>query len=281
VTTNVAAPVSQGGGENNKIRPPPGGSSSSSSVTLNDEKSSEAISNGPGGGSTPTPTPTLTLSLFDKAKALLAAFQPAYWQALAVVAILYFARFDASFVTLRAKMVMDKASLPVLTSVMMITQAVLATPMGLKAKQSVRSRNTVVAVGIAVLIGANAAFAFIPSFHGMVLGALLIGVHMSMTHGVTIGMLSTYIPSHTIPGLGKITGTAWSFTDMLLGIILAYSNSLAGFLADRTAQQGLGNIGCFFGGATACSLSILALLLFSTFGSLGREDLVPQKKKSA
>lgn len=218
------------------------------------------------------------LSFIEKAKALLTAFQPAYWQALAVVAILYFARFDASFVTLRAKTVMDKASLPLLTSMMMITQAVLATPMGLKAKESVRSRNTVIAVGTAVLILANAAFAFLPSFEGMLLGSLFIGVHMAMTHGVTIGMLSAYIPSKTIPGLGKVSGTAWSFTDMLLGIILAYSNSLAGFLADRTAQQGLGNVGCFFGGATACGLSIVALILFSTFGALGRDDLLPQKK---
>ena len=52
---------------------------------------------------------------------------------------------------------------------------------------------------------------------GMALGALLIGVHMAMTHGVTVGMLSTYIPSHTIPGLGKVSGTAWSLTDMFLG----------------------------------------------------------------
>lgn len=218
------------------------------------------------------------LSFLGKAKALLSAFQPAYWQALAVVAILYFARFDASFVTLRAKTVMDKASLPVLTSIMMITQAVLATPMGLKARESVKSRNTVIALGIAVLIGANASFALIPSFQGMALGALLIGVHMAMTHGVTIGMLSAYIPSKNIPGIGKVAGTAWSFTDMLLGVILAYSNSLAGYLADQTAAQGLGNVGCFYGGATACGLSILALLLFSTFGSLGRDDLLPQKK---
>lgn len=221
------------------------------------------------------------LTFVQKAKAVLGAFQPAYWQALVIVGILYFARFDASFVTLRAKTVMDKASLPVLTSIMMLTQAVLATPMGLKAKESVRSRNTVIVFGIAVLIGANASFAFIPSFTGMALGALLIGVHMAMTHGVTIGMLSSYIPQTTIPGLGKITGTAWSFTDMLLGIILAYSNSLAGFLADKTAQQGMGNIGCFFGGATACVLSIIAVILFSTFGSLGREDLISQPKKTA
>ena len=220
------------------------------------------------------------VGILEKAKALVTAFQPAYWQALAVVGILYFARFDASFVTLRAKMVIDKTSLPLLTSVMMITQAFLATPMGLQARKSVKSRNTVIAVGIAILIGANAAFALMPSMEGMLLGAFLIGVHMAMTHGVTIGMLSSYIPSNVVPGLGKVSGTAWSFTDMLLGLILAYSNSLAGFLADRTAQAGLGTIGCFYGGATACGLSIAMLLLFSTFGSLGKEELVVPKKKA-
>ena len=33
------------------------------------------------------------------------ALQPAYWQALIVVSLLYFARFDPSFITLRAKLV--------------------------------------------------------------------------------------------------------------------------------------------------------------------------------
>lgn len=38
-------------------------------------------------------------------RALTGALQPAYWQALIVVSLLYFARFDASFITLRAKLV--------------------------------------------------------------------------------------------------------------------------------------------------------------------------------
>ncbi len=46
-----------------------------------------------------------TLSLLDKGRALLTAFQPAYWQALVVVGILYMARYDMSFGTLRAKTV--------------------------------------------------------------------------------------------------------------------------------------------------------------------------------
>jgi len=220
------------------------------------------------------------LTFLQKAKAIVGAIQPAYWQALIIVGILYFARFDASFVTLRAKTVMDKASLPILTSIMMLTQAVLATPMGLKAKESVKSRNTVIVAGIAVLIGANAAFAFVPSFYGMALGALLIGVHMAMTHGVTIGMLSSYMPQTNIPGIGKITGTVWSFSDFVLGLVLSFSNSLAGYLADKTAAQGLGNIGCFGGGAVACMLSICAVIAFSTFGSIGKEELVTAKKQA-
>lgn len=219
----------------------------------------------------------IQLTVWQKAKSIAGAIQPAYWQALIIVGILYFARFDASFVTLRAKTVMDKASLPILTSIMMLTQAVLATPMGLKAKESVQSRNMVIIAGIAVLIGANAALAFIPSFSGMVLGALLIGVHMAMTHGVTIGMLSSYMPQTSIPGIGKITGTVWSFSDFILGLVLSFSNSLAGYLADKTAAQGLGNIGCFGGGAVACVLSICAVLVFSQFGSIGKEDLVAKK----
>ena len=44
-------------------------------------------------------------SLQEKARALLTCLRPAYWQALIVVSLLYFARFDASFITLRAKTV--------------------------------------------------------------------------------------------------------------------------------------------------------------------------------
>lgn len=47
----------------------------------------------------------IQLTFLEKAKALRGALQPAYWQALIVVSLLYFARFDASFITLRARTV--------------------------------------------------------------------------------------------------------------------------------------------------------------------------------
>ncbi len=59
------------------------------------------------------------------------------------------------------------------------------------------------------------------------------------------------------------------------GVTLAYSNTLAGRLCDLTVQRGWGNTGCFLGGCAACALSMLALLLFSAFGHLGRDDLLP------
>ena len=59
---------------------------------------------------------------------------------------------------------------------------------------------------------------------------------------------------------------------MPAGIILAYSNSVAGRLSDLTMARDAGNIGCFLGGTVATLLSALALVLFTAFGHLGRED---------
>lgn len=44
----------------------------------------------------------LRLTLVQKARAVLAALRPAYWQSLAVVVLLYQARFDVSFIMIHA-----------------------------------------------------------------------------------------------------------------------------------------------------------------------------------
>ena len=51
----------------------------------------------------------------------------------------------------------------------------------------------------------------------MMLGAVFVGVHMAMTHAICLSMLSAYIPAGEIPGLGRVSGTVWSFTDFVLG----------------------------------------------------------------
>lgn len=65
------------------------------------------------------------------------------------------------------------------------------------------------------------------------------------------------------------------------GVALAYSNSLAGRLCDVTAARGMGNTGCFFGGAVVSGAAILALLAFTVFGELGKEEQVAAAPKAA
>ena len=57
---------------------------------------------------------------------------------------------------------------------------------------------------------------------GMFAGSLFVGVHMALTHGVTLGMVASYIPATSVPGIGRITGTCWSFTDFIFGVRAYY-----------------------------------------------------------
>lgn len=61
---------------------------------------------------------------------------------------------------------MPKSQLPLLTSTMMLVQAFLAAPAGLRAKASIRSRNGVLLAGYAAMIAADLSFAFLGSVPG-------------------------------------------------------------------------------------------------------------------
>lgn len=115
-----------------------------------------------------------------------------------------------------------------------------------------------------MMIAANAAFGLSTNIYGMFIGAVLLGLHMAMTHSLTMSMIASYMPVGDIEGIGKLTGTAVSFTDLILGFVLALSNITAGYLCDMSS----GNVGCFAGGATATTISALLLMVFSKYGSL-------------
>lgn len=221
------------------------------------------------------------VGLLEKGRILVGAFGPAYWQALLVVAALYFARFDASFLTLRAKQVIPKTMIPLLFTVVMFTQTVLTAPLSKMSGQSVHNRNRLLLLGFLFMIAANTAFALpaCATVPGMFLGSCLLGLHMALTHSITISMVASYMPTGEVPGIGRLSGTAVSFTDFLLGFVLAASNAVAGYLSDRTNQSGLGNVGCFGGGAVACCVAMVLLLLFSKFGQLGDDAYVVTRRK--
>ncbi len=62
--------------------------------------------------------------------------------------------------------IMPRSQLPLLTSTMMIAQAVLAAPAGLRAKASIKARNGVLLFGYAAMIAADLSFAFLNSVPG-------------------------------------------------------------------------------------------------------------------
>ncbi|KAJ9524159.1 hypothetical protein QJQ45_004887 [Haematococcus lacustris] len=250
------------------------GAAGSSKTAAGSTPAAAAASTSDGG----QPAAAPSLGLLGKAKLLVTAFKPAYWQALVVVAVLYFAHFDAAFLSLRAKQVgtgesqvagsgelthikaykykglqrtaklvcqaqtasrctavqvMSKAALPMLTLVNMLIQVVLTAPLARYSGSSVAARNQLLLLGFLAMIACNACFALpiTANAWGMFLGAGLLGLHMALTHSITrldliqvaftaqVSMIASYMPTSEVPGLGKISGTAVSFTDLLLGTL--------------------------------------------------------------
>jgi hypothetical protein len=68
---------------------------------------------------------------------------------------------------------MDKAQLPVLMSIMMITQAVLSTPCGLRAKRSLKERNHLLLAGFGAMMVADLLFAKLGTPQGDLLHGML------------------------------------------------------------------------------------------------------------
>lgn len=207
---------------------------------------------------------TYNMSFIRKMQIVVKEFKPAYWQSLAVVSALYFARFDASFLSLRAKHVMPTEYIPMLFFTSAVIQTLVTAPISKLSTQSVSMRNTILYSGFGMMILANAMFGLSNHVIGMFSGAVFLGFHMAMTHSLTISTMATYMPVGEIEGIGKLTGTAVSLTDMILGFVLALSNVMAGYLCDISQ----GSIGCFAGGAFATTLSAILLMVFSKFGSL-------------
>jgi Na+/melibiose symporter-like transporter len=204
------------------------------------------------------------VSLLTKLQILVKEFKPSYWQALLVVSALYFARFDASFLSLRAKHVMSTEYIPMLFFASAVIQVVLTAPLSKLSAKSTEMRNIILYGGFAMMIGANAMFGLSSNIIGMFMGSVFLGLHMAMTHSLSMSMIAEYMPVGEIEGIGKLTGTAVSFTDLILGFVLALSNVNAGYLCDIS----IGNTGCFVGGAMATITSALLLTLFSKFGNL-------------
>jgi MFS family permease len=186
------------------------------------------------------------------------AFKPNYWYALIVISTLYFARFDSSFITLRAKNVMDKNYIPILFLVSSFIQVVTTVPFSKFSSVSKENRNLILIIGFIFMILSDITFTspLTASPFGMFLAMIFLGFHMAMTHSMTQSMIASFMP------VGNLAGTAVSFTDLILGFVLATSNFVAGYLSDLIPN------GCFIGGSVATTISLVLLIIFSSNGYL-------------
>ena len=185
-------------------------------------------------------------------RANLVRLSPAYWWVVGIGAIFTLARFSEAFLVLRVQQGgLDLAWTPLVLIAMNLIYAACAYPFG-KLADSVR-HGTLLAWGLALLIGADVLLAY--SNHGIAVwaGIALWGLHMAMTQGLLATMVADVAPA-------DLRGTAYGFFNLMSGIAMLLASALAGLLWDQW------NATVTFGAGIVFSVLALGLLLARPHG---------------
>jgi len=185
-------------------------------------------------------------------RANLVRLSPAYWWVVGIGAIFTLARFSEAFLVLRVQQGgLDLAWTPLVLIAMNLIYSACAYPFG-KLADSVR-HGTLLAWGLALLIGADVLLAY--SNHGIAVwaGIALWGLHMAMTQGLLATMVADVAPA-------DLRGTAYGFFNLMSGIAMLLASALAGLLWDQW------NATVTFGAGIVFSALALGLLLARPHG---------------
>ena len=185
-------------------------------------------------------------------RANLGRLSSAYWWVVGIGAIFTLARFSEAFLVLRVQQGgLDLAWTPLVLIAMNLIYAACAYPFG-KLADSVR-HGTLLAWGLALLIGADVLLAY--SNHGIAVwaGIALWGLHMAMTQGLLATMVADVAPA-------DLRGTAYGFFNLMSGIAMLLASALAGLLWDQW------NATVTFGAGIVFSALALGLLLARPHG---------------
>ncbi|MBN2033563.1 MAG: MFS transporter [Deltaproteobacteria bacterium] len=172
----------------------------------------------------------------------------AYWWVVGIGAVFTLARFSEAFLVLRAQ----QGGLPAaLTPLVLITMnavySISAYPFG-KLSDSM-SHSKLLAWGLLVLIGADAALAY-GNQGGWVWGGIALwGLHMGMTQGLLATMVANTAPA-------DLRGMAYGFFNLVSGLAMLSASALAGLLWDQ-----LGAPFTFFAGAAFSALAFIAITM--------------------
>jgi MFS family permease len=175
----------------------------------------------------------------------------AYWWVVAIGAVFMLARFSEAFLVLRAaEGGLQLALVPLVLIAMSVVYAISAYPFG---RLSDRIGHTwLLALGLAVLIGADLVLAYSNHWTWVWLGASLWGLHMGITQGLFATMVAGTAPV-------DLRGTAFGFFNLVSGVALLIASAVAGLLWDQ-----FGAPQTFIAGAAFGMIAMLAILFRAT-----------------
>lgn len=163
----------------------------------------------------------------------------AYWWVVAIGAAFTLARFSEAFLVLRAhEGGLPVAWVPLVLIGMNFVYALSAYPVGRLSDRM--NRAALLAVGLAVLIGADLALAYSNHWTWVWLGISLWGLHMGMTQGLLATMVADAAPA-------ELRGTAYGLFNLVSGVALLAASAMAGLLWDRFGASTTFLAGAVFG----------------------------------
>jgi MFS family permease len=172
----------------------------------------------------------------------------AFWLVAGIGGVLTLARFSEAFLILRAESVgLSAGFVPLVMVVMSIVYAASAYPAGRLSDRL--GRRGLVAVGFAVLIGADLVLALAGDVVDVLWGGALWGLHMGLTQGLLAALVADSAPA-------SLRGTAFGVFNLVSGLALLAASVLAGWLWD-----GYGAPAAFFAGAAIAAIGLPGLLL--------------------
>lgn len=170
-----------------------------------------------------------------------------FWLVVILGAVFTLARFSEAFLVLRAEDVgLALGYVPMVMVVMNVFYAAAAYPAGAAADRF--SQHSLLLIGLALLIAADAALAASTGPLTVFAGAALWGLHMAFTQGLLSKLVADTVPA-------QLRGTGFGIFNLVSGVALLLASVIAGAL-----WSAIGPIATFLAGAGFAAVATVVLM---------------------
>jgi MFS family permease len=172
-----------------------------------------------------------------------------FWAVVAIGGVFSLARFSEAFLILRGSDVgVTAVFVPIVLVAMNVAYAAVATPAGMLSDRIGRER--LLALSLVILIVSDVVLALIPSVVGLMLGAVLWGVHM----GFSQGLLSALVAD---TARAELRGTAFGVFNLVTGFGLLVASIVAGWLWNSIGPEATFAAGAVFAAVCLAGLTMV------------------------